>query len=107
LIVTRRNFVKNFQISRVERAIHHNREYHGQGHEQHDRDNSLAENQPQESADDRGNGDADHDPAECVREEGFSTAAYGKETVKNCLNKAIFYQMASGAACEDAKVKGA
>jgi len=76
---------KNFQISRVERAIHHDREYHGQGHEQHDRDNSLAENQPQESADDRGHGDADHDPAECVREEGFTTAAYGEETAKNCF----------------------
>jgi len=76
---------KNFQISRVERAIHHDREYHGQGHQQHDRDNILAENQSQESADDRGHGDADHDPAECVREEGFTTAAYGEETAKNCF----------------------
>ena len=46
---------------------------------------SLAENQFQESADDRGNGDADYDPAECVREEGSTIAAYGKETVKNCV----------------------
>jgi hypothetical protein len=82
---------KNFQISRVERAIHHDSEYHGQRHEQHDRDNGLAENQPQERADDRGHGDADYDPAECVREEGFTTAAYGEETLKNCFKQTHFF----------------